>query len=49
VTAIGGAASFPVPSLAAEPHAQHGARSSLQAYMFLQQPEAAFVEAAWRG
>ena len=45
VTAIGGAASFPVPSLAAEPHAQHGARS-LQAYMFLQQPEVAFVEAA---
>src|SRR6266851_8510098 len=46
VTAIGGAASFPVPALAAEPHAQHGARSSPQAYMFLQQPEVAFVEAA---
>src|SRR6267378_8135951 len=45
VTAIGGAASFPVPGLAAESHAQHGARS-LQAYMFLQQPEVAFVEAA---
>src|SRR5213593_2347779 len=46
VTAIGGAASFPVPALAAEPHAQHGARSSPQAYMFLQQPEVAFVDAA---
>src|SRR2546427_7989898 len=46
VTAIGGAASFPVPTLAAEPHAQHGARSSPEAYMFLQQPEVAFVEAA---
>jgi len=46
VTAIGGAASFPVPALAAEPHAQHGARSSPKAYMFLQQPEVAFVEAA---
>src|SRR6266404_9860762 len=46
VTAIGGAASFPAPTLAAEPHAQHGARGSPQAYMFLQQPEVAFVEAA---
>ena len=46
VTAIGGAASFPVPTLAAEPHAQHGARSSPQVYMFLKQPEVAFVEAA---
>src|SRR5712692_8949301 len=46
VTAIGGAASLPVPTLAAEPHAQHGARSSPPAYMFLQQPEVAFVEAA---
>jgi gluconate 2-dehydrogenase gamma chain len=46
VTAIGGAASFPAPTLAAEPHAQHGARSSPQVYMFLKQPEVAFVEAA---
>src|SRR2546427_9705647 len=46
VTAIGGAASFPVPALAAEPHAQHGARSSPRAYMDLAQPGVAFVAAA---
>src|SRR5437899_1100791 len=46
VTALGGAASLPAPASAAEPHAQHGARGSPQAYMFLQQPEVAFVEAA---
>ena len=46
VTAIGGAASFPVPTLAAEAHAQHGARGSPQTYLFLTQPEVAFVEAA---
>src|SRR5207302_1093779 len=46
VTAIGGAASFPVPTLAAEAHAQHGARGSPQAYLYLTRPEVAFVEAA---
>src|SRR5207302_1998394 len=46
VTAIGGAASFPVPTLAAEAHAQHGGRAPSQTYMYLTQPEVAFVEAA---
>src|SRR5437868_8207833 len=46
VTAIGGAASFPVPTLAAEAHAQHGVRAPSQTYMYLTQPEVAFVEAA---
>ena len=46
VTAIGGAASIPAQSLAAEPHAQHAPRGASQPYMFLTQPEAAFIEAA---
>src|SRR5438309_11173324 len=46
VTALGGAASLPAPASAAEPHAQHGARALSQTYMYLTQPEVAFVEAA---
>jgi gluconate 2-dehydrogenase gamma chain len=46
VTALGGAASLPAPAFAAEPHAQHGERALSQAYMYLTQPEADFVEAA---
>src|SRR5947208_7714815 len=46
VTALGGAASLPAPASAAEPHAQHAARAPSQTYMYLTQPEVAFVEAA---
>src|SRR5437016_12060423 len=46
VTALGGAASLPAPAPAAEPHAQHGTRVPSQTYMYLTQPEVAFVEAA---
>ena len=46
VTALGGAASLPAPASAAEPHAQHRARALSQTYMYLTQPEVAFVEAA---
>src|SRR2546422_167116 len=46
VTALGGAASLPAPASAAEPHAQHGVRAPSQTYMYLTQPEVAFVEAA---
>jgi gluconate 2-dehydrogenase gamma chain len=46
VTALGGAASLPAPASAAEPHAQHGARAPSQTYLYLTQPEVAFVEAA---
>src|SRR2546426_140733 len=46
VTALGGAASLPAPASAAEPHAQHRARALSQPYMYLTQPEVAFVEAA---
>src|SRR2546426_10502862 len=46
VTALGGAASLPAPASAAEPHAQHGLRARSQTYMYLTQPEVAFVEAA---
>src|SRR5436189_290595 len=45
VTALGGAASLPAPASAAEPHAQHRARALSQTYMYLTQPEVAFVEA----
>ena len=46
VTALGGAASLPAPASAAEPHAQHAVRAPSQTYMYLTQPEVAFVEAA---
>src|SRR5213083_643718 len=45
VTALGGAASLPAPASPAEPHAQHRARALSQTYMYLTQPEVAFVEA----
>src|SRR2546426_11647193 len=46
VTALGGAASLPAPASAAGPHAQHGVLAPSQTYMYLTQPEVAFVEAA---
>src|SRR2546428_8150969 len=46
VTALGGAASLPAPASAAEPHAQHGLHAPSPTYMYLTQPEVAFVEAA---